>query len=175
MSLPNGFVAIDHIFGVDNYRLISRSPFREQWNQYFWNDSPKDLNWPVFIEGVIVPKSQAPKNWRIMGGLIDRFPRRVYYGGPITRSLAQDYRRSFEQWAVERGYAYETAIIPVQPNVKGMRHPSTNFTWYIADEVRPPTRYRYVRYYNTPNFRWIDLGYDTMKYSDFYRQNPNVV
>lgn len=175
MSLPNGFWPIEHTFGVDNYRVISQSPFRESWNKYFWNDSPTDLNWPVFIEGVIMPKAQAPRDWMVMGGLLDRFPRTVYYGGPITRSLARDYRQVFENWAKSLGYAYETAIVPVQPNATGMRHPRTDFVWYVANETRPPKRYRYVRYYDTPSFRWIDLGLDTWKYANFHRQNPNVV
>lgn len=174
MSLPNGFWPIVHTFGVDNYRLISQSPFRENWNKYFWNDSPTDPNWPVFVEGVIMPKSQAPSGWRGTGGLLDRFPRRVYYGGPVTRLFAQDYRRVFENWANSLGYAYETAIVPVQPNATGMRHPRTDFVWYVADEARPPKQYRYVRYYDQPNFKWIDLGFDTWKYSNFHRQNPNM-
>jgi len=173
-ALPNGFWPVEHTFGIDNYRVLS-NPRRELWSKYWWNDSPSDPNWPVFIEGVIVPQSQAPWNWRIMGGLLDRWPRTVYYGGPIARHMAPQYRKIFEDWARGRGDAYETAIVPVQPNAYGMRHPNTSFVWYIANESRPPKRYRYLRNYGTSNFRWIDLGLDTWKYANYHRQHPNVV
>ena len=173
-SLPYGYWPIVHTFGIDNYRVVQQNPIHEQWNKYWWNDSPTDPNWPVFIEGVAVPKSQAPRDWWVMGGLLDRFPRTVYYGGPITRAWAPDYVRLFQNWAKGRGMAYETAVIPVQPSA-AYRHPRTDFVWYIAEETRPPKRYRYIRHYGTSNFRWVDLGYDTDKYAAFRRQNPTVV
>jgi len=173
-SLPNGFWPVVHTFGVDQYRVV-QNPRRELWNRYWWNDSPTDPNWPVFIEGVILPKNQVPSSWKIMGGLLDRFPRQVYYGGPISRTMAAQYRKIFEDWAAGMGMAYETAIVPVQPNATGMRHPRTDFVWYIANESRPPKQYRYLRNYQQPSFRWIDLGLDTWKYANFHRQNPNVV
>ena len=175
MSLPNGFWPVVHTFGIDQYRVVSRSPLREAWQKYWWNDSPKDPNWPVFIEGVVMPKTQAPRDWLVMGGLLDRFPRRVYYGGPINRAWAPDYVKLFENWAKSLGYAYETAVIPVQPNATGMRHPRTDFVWYIADETRPPKRYRYMRNYGSNSFHWVDLGLDTDRYQNFHRQNPTVV
>jgi hypothetical protein len=169
-SLPNGFWPIVHVFGVDQYRILY-NPYRESWSRRWWNDSPNDGNWPVFIEGVAVPQNQAPWDWRTNGGLLDQWPRTVYYGGPCTRSAAAGYRRSFENWAASLGYAYETAVVPVQPNVYGMRHPSTDFVWYIANEQRPPTQYRYIRPYNGNYFRWVDQGYDTYKYGNYYNQH----
>jgi hypothetical protein len=171
MTLPNGFYPIEHTFGLDNYRLVRG---REVFSKYFWNDSPNDLNWPVFIEGIAVPKNQAPRDWRTFG-FLDKFPRTVYYGGPITRSLAQDYRKSFEQWAKSKDYAYDTAIVPIQPNASGMRHPSTDFQWYLANESRPPKRYQYIRRYDGRGFHWVDKGFDTMKYADFYNQHPHML
>lgn len=173
-GLPYGYWPVVHTFGVDNYRVLS-NPTRETWSKYWWNDSPTDPNWPVFVEGVMIPKNQAPRGWQTTGGIIDRFPRTVYYGGPISRLMSDQYRKIFENWAAGQGMAYETAIIPVQPNASGMRHPNTNFVWYIANESMPQTRYRYVRNYGTNNFRWVDLGIDTWKYANFHRQNPRVV
>jgi len=173
-GLPYGFWPIVHTFGLDQYRVIRRNPLREQWSKYFWNDSPKDPNWPVFIEGVAVPKSQAPRDWYVMGGLLDRFPRTVYYGGPISRAWAPDYVKQFENWAKGLGYAYEISVIPVQP-LGAYRHPSQTFTWYIANETRPPKRYRYIRAYDTSSFRWVDVGFDIDKYRNFHRQNPTVM
>ncbi len=174
MSLPNGFWPIVHTFGIDKYRVLQQSPLREQWQRYWWNDSPTDPNWPVFVEGVVMPKSQAPRDWYAFGGLLDRFPRTVYYGGPITRAWAPDYVKSFQNWAKGLGYAYETAIVPVQPSAAS-RHPRTDFVWYIANETRPPKRYRYVRHLDANNFRWVDLGFDTNRFANFHRQNPGVV
>lgn len=174
-ALPNGFWPVVHTFGQDNHRVLS-NPRRESFTKYWWNDDPKDPNWNVFIEGVVKPTSQAPRNWRIMGGLLDSWPRTVYYGGPTSRVMAPQFRKSFEDWAKSLGYAYETAIVPVQPNASGMRHPSTNFVWYIANETRPPKSYRYVRDYNgNGSFRWVDQSFDTWKYANFHQQNPNVV
>lgn len=174
MSLPYGFWPVVHTFGIDGYRVVSRSPLHEQWHKAFWNDSPTDPNWPVFIEGVVMPQSQAPRDWRVWpGAILDRFPRTVYYGGPITRAWAPDYVRSFENWAKSKGYAYETAIVPVQPT-GAYKHPRTDFIWYIASESRPPTRYRYVRQYGSNTFRWVDAGFDYDKYAGFHRQNPTV-
>lgn len=158
-------------FGVDQYRVVNG---REYWSQYWWNDTPVDGNWPVFIEGVVVPQAQAPRNWKVTGGLLDKWPRTVYYGGPCTRSSAASYRRSFENWAASLGYAYETAVIPVQPNVNGMRHPSTSFIWYIAYEDRPPTRYRFIRPYGGSYFHWTDQGYDSFKYGNYYNQSRSA-
>lgn len=171
MTLPAGFYPVVQTFGVDQYRVVGG---REYWTKYWWNDTPSDPNWPVFIEGVVVPKAQAPKNWNVFGGLLDSWPRTVYYGGPITRSLANDYRKSFEKWAKEKGYAYETDVIPVQPNKTGMRHPRTDFVWYIASETRPPKRYRFVRGVNQNNFRWVDFSFDPYKYANFHRLYPTV-
>lgn len=174
MSLPNGFYPIEHTFGINNYRVL-RNPRREIFDKYWSNDDPRDQNWPVFIEGVVMPKSQAPKNWFALGGLLDMFPRTVYYGGPITRDWAYKYAESFQQWAKSKDLAYDVAIIPVQPNASGMRHPSTDFKWYIANEQRPPTRYRYMRRYGDARFHWVDLGLDTDKYPNFHAQNPRVL
>lgn len=174
MSLPNGFYPIEHTFGINNYRTL-KNPTRELYDKYWYNDSPADPGWPVFVEGVVMPKSQAPRNWFAVGGLLDMFPRTVYYGGPITRDWAHIYVDSFQKWANSQNLAYETAIIPVQPDARGMRHPSHDFTWYIANESRPPTRYRYLRRYGDSKFHWINLGLDTWKYPNFHAQNPTVL
>jgi len=172
VSLPYGWWPVLHTFGIDHYR-VAGNPQRELWNKYWWNDSPQDPNWPVFVEGVAVPLSQAPSGWRVMGGLLDRFPRTVYYGGPTTRSLAGDYAKLFQNWAERNGWAYETAIVPVQPR-GAFPHPRSDFAWYIANETRPPTRYRFIRKDGDSYFHWVDVGYDTGKYADFRRRNPTV-
>lgn len=174
-GLPAGFYPVVHVFGVDNYRITQQNPLHESWNKMWWNDSATDPNWPCFVEGVIMPRSQAPSGWFAVGGLLDKFPRRVYYGGPTSRVLAPDYAKTFQRWAAGLGYAYETAIVPVQPNSAGMRHPVTDFRWYIADETRPPKRYRLIRAYGTNNYRWIDMGFDTDKYANFHSQNPTII
>jgi len=155
-------------FGIDQYRIING---REYWRQYWWNDTPQDGNWPVFIEAVAVPLAQAPRNWQVLGGLIDSWPRFVYYGGPCSRSAAAGYQRAFENWAASMGYAYETSVVAVQPNVRGMAHPNTNFIWYVANESAPQTRYRFIRPYGGSYFHWADQGYDTFKYGNYYDQN----
>lgn len=173
MSLPNGFWPVVQTFGVDQYRTF-QNPFRESWQPYFPNDSPSNLEWPVFIEGVIIPKNQVPRGMLSgVGDLLDIWPRTVYYGGPVARYYAENYRRSFEAWARSIGMAYDTDVIPVQPNANGMRHPRTDFVWYWAQEQQPPKRYRYVRPYGG-YFHWVDYSFDTMKYKNFHRQNPSV-
>jgi hypothetical protein len=162
MSLPNGFYPIVHTFGVDRYRVTSRSPLRESWQKYWWNDDPRDPNWQVFVEGVL-------------GTTLDKWPRTVYYGGPCSRAIAEDYRRLFERWALSSMHSIaSTDIIPVQPNASGMRYPRTDFAWYIANETRPPKRYRYIRRDGSGYFYWVDNSFDTMKYAEFHRLNPNV-
>lgn len=176
MSLPNGFWQIDHVFGLDNYLYRPNNNPSETWNQVWSNDSPRDPNWNVFVEGVAVPLAQAPRNWRVMGGLIDHFPRTVWYGGPITRDWAPSYVKAFQDWAASLGMAYETTVVPVQPNAYPMpRYPSQNFGWYIANEVRPPTRYKLIRKAGQNRFQWVDIGFDTFKFNDFHTKNPNVL
>lgn len=174
MSLPNGFYPVLQTFGVDQYRTF-QNPFRESWQPYFSNDQPGNQEWPVFIEGVAIPKSNVPPGKLSgVGELLDIWPRTVYYGGPIARYYAEGYRRAFEAWARSRGMAYDTDVIPVQPHAAGMLHPRRDFVWYIANEVRPPKRYRLVRPYGG-NFHWVDVSFDTWKYKNFHRQNPTVV
>ena len=122
MSLPSGFWPVVHTFGIDQYRVISRSPLRESWQKAFWNDSPSDPNWPCFIEGVAVPKDQAPRDWFVMGGLLDHFPRTVWYGGPIGRAWAPDYVKTFENWAKSNGYA---SVSPLKRDWKSWDSTST--------------------------------------------------
>lgn len=174
MSLPNGFWPVIQTFGIDQYRTFG-NPVREAWQPYFANDDPTNSNWPVFIEGVVMPQSQVPPGMISgVGDLLDVWPRTVYYGGPVSRYYAESYRRSFENWARSSGWAYDTAVIPVQPNANGMRHPRTDFVWYWAQESRPPKSYRFVRPYGSSNFHWVDYSFDTWKYKNFHRQNPNV-
>ncbi len=172
MGLPRGFYPVVQTFGVDQYRTF-QNPYRETWQPYFPNDQPGNSNWPVFIEGVIAPR--RPGLLSGVGDVLDTWPRTVYYGGPVARYYAENYRRSFEAWARSLGMAYDTDVIAVQPNATWLApHPRTDFVWYIANEQRPPKRYRLVRPYGG-NFHWVDLSYDTMKYKNFQRLNPTVV
>lgn len=179
MSLPNGFWPVVQPFGVDQYRVVRQNPFLEAWNAFFPNDDSRNSNWPVFIEAVVMPKKDVPRGvFPATGDLLDIWPRKVvYYGGPISRYYAEGMRRSFEAWAASQGLACSTDIIPIQPNsiAQKMAHPRGDFVWYVAyNEVRPQKRYRYVRSYGSPSFRWVDYGFDTWKYKNFHRANPNV-
>lgn len=177
MSLPNGFWPVVQTFGIDQYQVVKQNPFTEYWRPYFANDTVNNTNWPVFIEAVAMPRSQLPPGVMPgVGDLLDIWPRQlVYYGGPIARYYAPQYRKLFEDWARSQGMVADTDIIPVQPNTSGMAHPSTNFAWYVArNEQRPQKRYRYLRRFGSPAFSWIDYSFDTWKYSNFHRQNPNV-
>lgn len=167
MGLPNGFWPVVQTFGVDQYRTF-QNPFRETWQPYFYGDNPSSSDWPVFVEGVIVPR--RPGLLSGVGDVLDIWPRTVYYGGPVARYYAERYRQQFEAWARGLNMAYDTAIVPVQPNANWLApHPSTEFRWYIANEKEPPKRYRLVRAFGSKNFRWIDVGYDTLKYKNFRR------
>jgi hypothetical protein len=172
MGLPSGFYQVLQTFGVDQYRTF-QNPYRETWQPYFPNDQPGNSNWPVFIEGVAVPR--RPGLLSGVGDVLDVWPRTVYYGGPVARYYAESYRRIFENWAMSQGMAYDTDVIPVQPNATWLApHPRTDFVWYVAQENQPARRYRLVRPYGG-NFHWVDVGFDTWKYKNFHRQNPTVV
>jgi hypothetical protein len=174
MGLPNGWWPVQQTFGLDQYRTF-QNPFRETWQQFFPNDTPGNVNWPVFIEGVAIPKNKVPPGMLSgVGDLLDIWPRTVWYGGPVTRYYAEGYRRIFEQWARAQGMAYDTEIIPVNPNAPWLPWPKSDFAWYTAYEVRPPKSYRLVRAFGQPNFRWVDVSFDTWKYKNFHRMNPTI-
>ena len=177
MSLPYGFWPVVQTFGVDQYRVVRQSPLLEAWQPYYSNDQVNNPNWPVFIEAAVLPKNQVPAGvFPATGDLLDIWPRRtVYYGGPIARYYAPQYRALIENWAKSQGLAISTDIIPIQPNAPGMYHPASDFRWYIAyNEPRPPKRYRFVRKYGGSNFNWVDCSFDTWKYRNFHRINPTV-
>lgn len=179
MALPNGFWPVVQTFGVDQYRVVRQNPYLEAWYPYFPNDDVNNSNWPVFIEAAVLPKNQVPRGaFPATGDLLDIWPRKVvYYGGPVSRYYAPQYRKLIEDWAKGQGLAISTDIIPVQPNsiAAGMRHPASDFRWYIAyNEQRPQKRYRYVRKYGGNNFAWVDYSYDNWKYKNFKRANPTV-
>ncbi len=179
MSLPDGFWPVVQTFGIDQYNVVKTSDGRsvERWQPYFPNDDIRNSNWPVFIEAVVMPKGQVPRGvYPDTGDLLDLWPRgTVYYGGPVARYYAPNYRKIIEDWAKSQGLAISTDIIAVQPNAAGMRHPRTDFVWYIArNEQRPQKRYRYLRRLGYPNFNWIDYSFDTWKYANFHRNNPKV-
>jgi hypothetical protein len=176
MSLPNGYWPVVQTFGIDQYRTFN-NPFRETWQPYFANDDPNNSNWPVFIEGVAIPRSAVPAGMiEGVGDLLDIWPRTVYYGGPCARYYAPQYRAIFENWAHSLGMACDTDVIPVTPNYPsfGLAFPSTNFTWYVATETRPPKRYRLMRNFGAAQFHWVDNSFDTWKYKNFHAQNPTV-
>lgn len=177
MSLPNGFWPVVQTFGIDKYHVVRQSPLLEYWEPVFPNDDIRNNNWPVFIEAVVMPKNQVPAGVSpATGDLLDIWPRRVvYYGGPVSRYYAPQYRKLIEDWAKAQGLAISTDLIPVQPNATGMRHPRSDFVWYIAyDEKRPQKRYRYIRKFGGANFSWVDYSFDNWKYANFHRQNPTV-
>ena len=177
MALPNGFWPIVHTFGIDKYQVKRKNPLVEYWEPIFNGDDLKGPNWPMFIEAVVMPKAQVPRGvFPATGDLLDIWPRGVvYYGGPISRYYAPEYRNLIEAWAKNQGLAISTDIIPVQPNATGMRHPATDFRWYIAyNEQRPQKAYRYIRKFGGNNFAWVDYSYDTWKYKNFKRANPTV-
>jgi len=177
MSLPNGFWPVTQTFGIDQYRVVRQNPLLEAWQPYFPNDDARNSNWPVFVEGVAIPRGQVPRGvMEGTGELLDIWPRTVYYGGPVARYYAEGYRRLFENWAHSLGMAADTDVIPVTPNSPqfGIGHPRTDFVWYVANESRPPKRYRLLRPFGGQQFHWVDNSFDTWKYKNFHRLNPSI-